>query len=131
MEKFLAFINSCDPVLAKEAICEDAIFYAPTSPEPLRGPEGYVETVKFMRSGFSDIQWAIIQSVKEGDKIAVYWSLTGTHDGTFMGVPPTGRKIQGRSMCIYEFKDGKILKETGIPDIFGILQQIGGIPSPQ
>ena len=45
--KFETMINTANEVLAAELIAEDAIFYAPTQPEPLKGPKGYLAIVNF------------------------------------------------------------------------------------
>ena len=55
--KFETMINSADEKLATELISDDAVFYAPTSPEPLKGAKGYLSVVYMMRSAFSNIQW--------------------------------------------------------------------------
>lgn len=42
VEQFLEFINSGDAAIGQPIISDDVIFYAPTSPEPMRGFEGYM-----------------------------------------------------------------------------------------
>lgn len=128
--KFETMINTADEALAEELVAEDAIFYAPTSPEPLKGPKGYLSIVHMMRSAFSDVQWHLEDCVISSDKIAVCWSCTGTHDGNFMGHPATGKKFKVRCMNFYGLKDGKFISDVGNPDILGILMQTGhGFPS--
>jgi predicted ester cyclase len=82
-----------------------------------------------MRGGFSDIQWTLEDMVAEGDKVAARFTLRGTHDGPFFGVPPTGKTIVGMSTSFYRIEDGKIVEDHGLPDVLGILQQIGAVPS--
>ena len=41
---------------------------------------------------FSDIKFTILDMIAEGDKVAVFWQLSGTHKSTFAGIPPTGKK---------------------------------------
>jgi steroid delta-isomerase-like uncharacterized protein len=123
--KFETMINTADESLAAELIAEDAIFYAPTQPEPLKGPKGYLFIVQMMRSAFSDIQWHLADCVIEPNKIAVCWNCTGTHDGEFMGHPATGKTFKVRCMNFYELQDGKFISDIGNPDILGILIQTG------
>lgn len=125
--KFETMINTADESLATELVAEDAIFYAPTQPEPLKGPKGYLSIVHMMRSAFSDIQWHLKDCVVEANKIAVCWDCTGTHDGDFMGHPATGRPFKVRCMNFYGLKNGKIISDVGNPDILGILIQTGMI----
>ena len=54
--------------------------------------------------------------------------MRGTHDGTFFGVPATGKKIEVRAMNFYRLADGKFVEEYGQPDLLGLLQQIGAMP---
>src|SRR4051794_31082606 len=56
MNRFVEFINTANEDLAPEVISADAVFHAPSHPQPLRGPEGYMEVLEMMRSGFPDVQ---------------------------------------------------------------------------
>ena len=106
IEQFLQFINTGDPVIGKPIISDDVIFYAPTSPEPMKGFESYMGVLAMMRGAMPDIQWKIEETISEGDKILVRYTMTG------------------------EFKDGKIIREHGLPDMFSLLMQLGVIPAP-
>lgn len=125
--RFENMINTADAALAAELIPADSIFHAPTSPEPLIGPAGYLAIVKMMRGAFSDIQWHVEDTVVEENKIAVSWICTGTHDGNFFGAAATGKKFRVRCMNFYYVDGGKITGDLGCPDIFGIMSQIGAI----
>jgi len=125
LAEFENMINTADESLAAKLIAADAIFYAPTQPEPLTGPKGYLAIVHMMRSAFSDVKWHLEDCVTEPGKIAVCWTCTGTHDGEFMGHPATGRKFKVRCMNFYGIREGKFVSDIGCPDIFGILMQTG------
>jgi steroid delta-isomerase-like uncharacterized protein len=129
MNRFVEFINTASEALAEELISPDAIFYIPGRPDPLRGPGGYLEIVYMMRSGFPDIQWTLDDLVAENDKVAARFTMHGTHQGVFFGVPPTGNSISVRAMNFYRFSDGQIIEEFGQPDLLGLLQQIGAVPA--
>jgi len=125
LAEFENMINTADESLAAKLIAADAIFYAPTHPEPLTGPKGYLAIVHMMRSAFSDVKWHLEDCVTEPGKIAVCWTCTGTHDGEFMGHPATGRKFKVRCMNFYGIREGQFVSDIGCPDIFGILMQTG------
>ena len=129
MNRFVAFINAASEELAQELIAQDAIFYVPGQPEPLRGPAGYLAVIAMMRGGFPDIQWTLEDMVAEGDKVAARFMMRGTHHGTFFGVPPTGKPIKVQAINFYRLNDGQIVEEHGQPDMLGLLQQIGAVPS--
>ena len=126
MNRFVKFINSASEQLSGELISPDAIFYVPGQPEPMHGPAGYLAIIGMMRSGFPDIQWTLEDNVAEGDKVAARFIMRGTHQGAFFGVPPTGKLIKVQAMNFYRFSNGQIVEEYSQPDMFGLLQQIGG-----
>lgn len=130
MQRFVEFINTANETLADELISTNAIFHVPGRPEPMRGPTGYLEIIAMMRGGFPDIQWTLEEMVAEADKVAARFIMRGTHQGMFFGVPPSGKRIAVQAMNIYRFSDGKFVEERGQPDMLGLLQQIGAVPSP-
>ena len=122
------FINTGNPSLAEELVSPHAVFHAPTSSEPLRVPEGYLQLLGLLRAAFPDVQWTLEEMVAEGDKVAVRFTMRGTHQGSFLGLPPSGRSFTATSMAFYRLEDGKILEENGMPDMASIMQQIGEAP---
>ena len=128
MKKFETMINTADEVLAEELVDSNAPFYTPASPEPLYGGKGYLSVVHWMRKGFSDVQWHITDMVADEDKVAVKWNLTATHDGDFMGVKPTNKKISVCVMNFYYFNnDGKVTNDIAADGMMGILRGIGAM----
>lgn len=126
MKKFETMINTADTEAAKELIANDASFYTPASPEPLKGGEGYLSIVFWLRSGFSNVQWKMEEIICEEDKCAVRWHLTGTHDGDFLGVKPTNQNIQSTFLNFYYFnKEGKIINDVAGEGLLGILKPLG------
>jgi steroid delta-isomerase-like uncharacterized protein len=128
LQRFNEFINSGDAKIGQEVVSEPAIFHVPFGPEPLKGLDGYMQILGMMRSAFPDINWTLQETIAEGDKIVAHFETRGTHDGPFMGVPPTGKKICMTALNIYRFENGKIVEERGQPDIFGLMVQIGAVP---
>ena len=128
MKRFMVFINTASEALAMELISPDAIFHVPGSAEPLQGPAGYLVVIGMMRRGFPDIQWTLEETIAEGDRIAARFTMRGTHQGTFLGVAPTGRKIEVKAMNFHRLSEGKFVEEHGQPDLLGLLLQIGSMP---
>lgn len=129
MKRFVEFINTADDQLARHVIAADAVFYAPTHAEPLRGPAGYLELLALLRTGFPDIHWTLEETITEGDRVAARFTMRGTHRGDFFGVPPTGNEISVQALNFYHLADGQIIGEQGQPDLLGITQQIGAVPA--
>ena len=128
MHCFTEFINTASEKLAAELISPNAIFYVPGRPEPMRGPTGYLVIIAMMRSGFPDIQWTLEEMIAEDDRVAARFTMRGTHQGTFFGVPPTGNTIQVRAMNFYRLSNEQLVEEYGQPDLLALLQQIGAVP---
>lgn len=129
MQRFVEFINTASTQLAEELVSSEAVFHVPGRSEPVRGPEGYLEIIGMMRSGFPDIQWSLEEMIAENEKVAARFIMRGTHQGAFFGVPPSGKKIEVQAMNIYRLKDGKFVEERGQPDLLSLLQQIGAVPA--
>ena len=126
-KQFVQFINTADENLAQQLISPVAKFYVPGHPEPLTGPKGYLMIIAMMRSGFPDIQWTIEDMIKENGKVAVRFTMRGTHRGSFFGVPATDKSIVVQAMNFYRLADDQIIEEFGQPDMLGLLTQIGAV----
>lgn len=59
------------------------------------------------------------------------YTLHGSHQGNFMGIPPTGKHIAVSGIEIFQFANGKAVEEWVNSDDFGLLQQLGVIPAPE
>lgn len=130
IDQFLQFINTGDASIGKPIISDEVIFYAPTSPEPMKGFEGYMGVLSMMRGAMPNIKWKIEETISEDEKILVRYTMTGTQTQPLMGMPATNKDICVTAMNIYEIKDGKIVREHGLPDMFTLLMQLGFIPAP-
>jgi steroid delta-isomerase-like uncharacterized protein len=128
MRRFVEFINGADETLAAELISPTAIFHVPGQPAPMVGPRGYLAIVAMMRSGFPDIQWTLEETVVEDDRVAARYTMRGTHSGSFFGLPATGAPVVVQSMAFYRLSGGQFVEEHGLPDMMGLMQQIGAAP---
>lgn len=113
-----------------EQIAEDFVGYDPSLPEPVRGPDGVRETAERFQSAFPDAGVEIEQLVAEDDLLAIHRTLTGTHEGEFMGIEPTGAEVEVAGMAIYRLEDGKTVEEWQVVDMFGLLVQLGVVEPP-
>jgi steroid delta-isomerase-like uncharacterized protein len=96
------------------------------APDQGQGPEGFIQFFTQFRTAFPDLKVAVEQMVADEDKVAIAYTITGTQEGPFQGIPATGKKIKARGMQISKFNsDGKITERWGSSDEAGILQQIG------
>jgi len=79
---------------------------------------------------FPDMHVTIDDMVAEGDKVAARVTMTGTHKGKFMGIPPTNKKVTMWGIVIDRIAGGKIVEDHGIFDTLGLMRQLGLVPTP-
>jgi steroid delta-isomerase-like uncharacterized protein len=92
------------------------------------GPQGFTKWFTQFHSAFPDFKIAVEHLVADEDNVAFAYTITGTHEGPFNGIPPTGKKIKVRGMQISKFNsDAKIVERWGASHEIGILQQIGAM----
>ena len=65
----------------------------------------------------------------EGDKLAARYYWTGTHQGDFIDIAPTGKQV--RVLDIWRLRGGKCIEHSNIEDALGLMQQLGVIPTPR
>jgi steroid delta-isomerase-like uncharacterized protein len=112
-----------------EIFSPDCAFRIPTLPEPVRGHQGLHQFVIGLRTGFPDIQFTVERMMGEGDKVAARWTITGTHQGTFLGVAASNNKIKDQGVDIFRVAGGKIVEIWVNENDLGLMQQMGAIPS--
>jgi predicted SnoaL-like aldol condensation-catalyzing enzyme len=78
-----------------------------------------------------DPHWTAYDFIAEGDLVAARWSLTGTHRGEFLGIPPTGKEFTLKVLEIYRLKGGKMAEHWNVVDMLGLYQQLGLLPHPE
>jgi predicted ester cyclase len=112
---------------AAKYIWEDVIEQVPL---PGQGPglNGLKDTIRAMRAGFPDIVFSIHEQIVEGDKVVSRFEWTGTHKGSFLGIPPTGRPVRVWGMVIDWLKDDRVKDTRILMDILGMLTQLGVLP---
>jgi predicted ester cyclase len=66
--------------------------------------------------------------VSEGEIVTVRLRITGTHEGDFMGLAPTGRQVDAQSMDLVRIRDGKAVAHWGLTDTRTMMEQLGAIP---
>jgi len=128
-DQFLQFINTADENLAQQLISPAAKFHVPFQADPLQGPKGYLTIIGMMRSSFPDIQWSIEEMITENDRVAVRFTMKGTHKGIFFGVPATEKPIAVTAVNFYRLFNNQIIEEVGQPDLLALLTQIGAVPA--
>lgn len=92
------------------------------------GLEGYREGVRLLRHAFPALQLTIENIMAADDQVAVRYTMRGTQQGEFMGIPPTGKAIAITGMVMARIKDGKVVERAGNQDEVAMLTQLGVMP---
>ncbi len=101
----------------------------PSAPHLAAGPEAAKAYIAAMIAAFPDLQIRIQDLFGEGDRVSLRWSAEGTHRGELNGMAPTHRRVRVSGQAIYRMADGKIEEDWTIVDTYGMLQQLGALPS--
>lgn len=109
-----------DKIIAKSHALVD-----PTITGRSTGPAVYRRQVERFQAAFPDLKFHIDDTVSEKDKLVVVWTVTGTHKGVFLGIPPTNKKVSMAGMSMHQIAEGKILETTAVWDAIGLLQELG------
>ena len=90
--------------------------------------EGLRQGAAMYFRAFPDLHFTIEDQIAECDKVVTRWSSTGTHQGEFLGMPPTGKSVTCTGINITRFENGMIVEEWQNLDLLGVLQQLGALP---
>jgi steroid delta-isomerase-like uncharacterized protein len=91
--------------------------------------DGLKESITIIRSAFPDIEATADEIIVEGDRLAVRSTMRGTHDGDFMGVPASGKKIEVANYDFVRFEGDKAVEHWGVIDSAALMEQIGAVPA--
>jgi steroid delta-isomerase-like uncharacterized protein len=95
-------------------------------PYQKRGTDAWRKHAEILFSAFPDIQIKIEDIFAVDDKVAVRLRILGTHSGEFLGIQPTGKRVEYESSEVYRIADGKIAEEWICSDTLTLMAQIGG-----
>lgn len=96
--------------------------------EPYRGPQGAARHMTSYLGAFPDLRFTQDETVVQGDRIALFWTARGTHEGRLMNIPPTHRKIAVRGTSLLTVENEKVTRGLYVWDAAGLLRSIGLLP---
>lgn len=111
-----------------------AAFYAPdyegidiAQAQPQRGPEERCRVLASYVRAFPDLYFTG-EMIAQGNRVALIWTMRGTHRGTLMHIPPTGREVDVRGVSVLTVEDGKVVRGLNIWDMAGLLRALKLLP---
>jgi steroid delta-isomerase-like uncharacterized protein len=91
---------------------------------------GVIQYFRTLIVAFPDLRMVLEDVIASGDKAVARVRVTGTHKGPFMGMPPTGNRVEVNLIDIIRFgDDGRAREHWGVVDQLAMMQQLGAIPA--
>jgi steroid delta-isomerase-like uncharacterized protein len=116
--------------LVDELLSPDHFAYGAYGGAP-NGPEGLKRWIAMLRTAFPDLSGTVEDEIRVDDKFAAHWTLRGTHKGSFLGNPPTGRPVEVQGIVFAHTENGRLVENWTVIDQMGLLQQLGLVPPPR
>jgi predicted ester cyclase len=82
-----------------------------------------------VRSAFPDVQLTIQSIIAEHDHVVVFWHASGTHQGPWRGIAPTGKRVVWEGTTWYEVVAGRIEGEWTTWNRLDMYEQLVGLPN--
>ena len=127
MRRFYDGINAGDVAVIDELVADEVVEHK-EFPGIEPGKEGVKQFFAMFRAAFPDLRMEPHEMLADGDLVCARVITTGTHQGEFMGIPPTGRRIETAMVDIVRTRDGQFAEHWGVADMMAMMQQLGAIP---
>jgi predicted ester cyclase len=113
-----------------EVLDVDFVCYDPNSEAgEVRGADTIKQEIEWFHNAIPDLTYTVEDQVAEGDKVVSRYTASGTHQGEFFGVAPTGNWIEMSGIQIDRFDEsGKMVEEWPEYDLLGAMKQMGAVP---
>jgi predicted ester cyclase len=118
-------------IAAADGTVADEFVNHAAGPNGERGPAGFTAPALWLRAAFPDLHARLEQSIAEGDLVVGRLTITGTHHGEYLGVPPTGRSFSVQHIHIYRIVGGRLTEHWACRDDLGQLLQLGLVVMPE
>jgi predicted ester cyclase len=122
--------NAGDLSVADAVTSPDLVEHQDFGPDHAGGSEGVRAVITSLRRAFSDFHLQIEDMAVSGNIAWARLTATGTHDGPFMGNPPTGRRMRTTVFDVVRVVDGCMVEHWGVPDRLNVLYQLEILPRP-
>ncbi|HST05815.1 MAG TPA: ester cyclase [Chloroflexia bacterium] len=94
-----------------------------------RGTGGLAGFINMYRHAMPDLRMEIEDMAAEGDKVIWRIRTSGTHTGDFVGIPPTGNRVDTPGIVISRFEGDRWVEDWVVNDDMSVFQQLGVIPA--
>jgi steroid delta-isomerase-like uncharacterized protein len=126
--QFYQVLNTGDLSLLKGVLAPNWAAH-PLNPGQGPGRDGFGPVVQAFRTAFPDLHFTIEDLFVAREKVVVRSTARGTHQGTFLGVPPTGQRVEFRAADIHRVAHGLIVDTWHLEDFFSFLVEVKAFPA--
>lgn len=110
-----------------ELVAQDALIRSPV-PTDATGRQKLKEIFATLHRAYPDLRVELDDLIAEGDRVVACNTVTGTHRGEYMGIPPTGKSVTYNEIFVFRVADGRIAETWGVVDVLSQLRQLGALP---
>ncbi|WP_328536713.1 ester cyclase [Streptomyces sp. NBC_00344] len=124
-------VNSGDAELILKTIgevFEPGVLIRTPLPVEATGVQALKEVFGRLLQAFPDLHIAAEDMIAEGNMVVCRNTVTGTHQGEYMGLPPTGRSVSYDEIFIFRFAGDRVAETWGVVDILAQMRQLGVAP---
>lgn len=120
--------NEGDLEAVEGIVTEDYVLHDPALFRMPPGPAGVKQAIRVFRNAFPDATFEIDDMLVDGDAVAVRWTVSGTHEGEFFGVEPTGTEFAFEGFELDRLRGDRVAETWTVYDALGLLQQLEVLP---
>jgi len=121
-------LNKGNMQVVDELIAPNFVEHDPF-PGQAPGVEGLKQAMVALRQAFPDLHVTVDEMLSDGDKVVIRSTMKGTHKGTFMNIPATGKQISVEGIDIVRISNGRVVEHWGVTDNLTMMQQLGLVPA--
>jgi steroid delta-isomerase-like uncharacterized protein len=121
-------LDVADAIFASDCVTHQLRSGFPAEAVP-RGPQAIKEHVAGWIASFPDLRFSIEQMLSEGNRVATQLQMEGTHQGAWLGIPASGKKLRIRMLTVHRVVKGKIVEDWVLVESLGLFQQLGVLPN--
>ena len=111
-------------MLDASSLGDSVLFHYRGSSMPQR-VEDLESLIAHWRSAFPDLRMELLDLIQEGDLVAARVRYSGTHEGTWFGIAPTGRSVEVDEMMFFRFESGRLVEAWEVDDQLTMRTQLG------
>ena len=113
-----------------DLVSHDVVMHVAGDPVPIRGPEAVKASVRRDRTAFPDLSLEVDDLVVDGPEVVGRLTMTGTHEGPFAGIEPTGVHVEVQRVVIDRIENGTLVERWELLDTHHLRRQLGATEPP-